>query len=82
MPTCEMARGETDASTGLGELYQNQKSHYQQLLKAGGMPSYGELLTCLEMDKNVKSATKDKTEDGHKTPLYYDAQLLALVGTL
>ncbi len=27
----------------------DQKTHCQQLLKAGGMPSYVELLTCLEM---------------------------------
>ncbi len=27
----------------------SQKFHCQQLLKAGGMPSYVELLTCLEM---------------------------------
>jgi hypothetical protein len=34
-------------------LHQNwstsQKDHCQRLLKAGGMPSYVELLTCLEM---------------------------------
>lgn len=34
-----------------GEFTAAQKSHCMALLKAGGMPSYVELLTCAEMGK-------------------------------
>jgi hypothetical protein len=41
-----------------------QKSHCQRLLKAGGMPSYVELLTCIEMKteptKPAANTTKKK----------------------
>jgi hypothetical protein len=46
----------------------SQKLHCQQLLKAGGMPSYVELLTCLEMKtvptKPTDGAPSPKTKKG------------------
>ncbi len=43
----------------------SQKLHCQQLLKAGGMPSYVELLTCLEL-KTAPATPTDSTPSGKK----------------
>jgi hypothetical protein len=40
----------------------NQKTHCQRLLKAGGMPSYVELLTCLEMYTAPATPAANKTK--------------------
>jgi hypothetical protein len=40
----------------------SQKSHCQRLLKAGGMPSYVELLTCVEMKSAPTTPTRATTK--------------------
>ncbi len=40
----------------------SQKSHCQRLMKAGGMPSYVELLTCIEMKSAPTTPTGVKTK--------------------
>jgi hypothetical protein len=40
----------------------SQKSHCQRLLKAGGMPSYVELLTCLEMKTVPTTPAANRTK--------------------
>ncbi len=40
----------------------SQKGHCQRLMKAGGMPSYVELLTCIEMKSAPTTSTAVKTK--------------------
>jgi len=44
-----------------GQFTVNQKGHCMRLLKAGGSPSYVELLTCVEMGKAAKDLKTQKT---------------------
>jgi hypothetical protein len=44
------------------QLHSSQKSHCQRLLKAGGMPSYVELLTCVEMKSTPTTPSRATTK--------------------
>jgi hypothetical protein len=62
-------RDEQSAKDKLRETWSSfdasQKTHCQALLKAGGMPSYVELLTCMEM-KGVPTTATESTPSRKK----------------